>query len=342
MSAATRRPGFAVATAVFALLVVGALAVGSLIAATREMRSGSDTILQARAIMAAELGLESTVATWNREWNGAIARGFWRTWSSATPEGSTTTVRLSRLTDELFLIASEARAGPARRQIARVVRLDSGDPPLLATLAAGATVDSGSGDSVDGSDRVPAGWECPPAGSALAPFAVADTGALLRFGHFDWSKLVELANARISQRIISAAPRSTDEECDTTEPNNWGEPAKSNGGVCSSYYPVIHAPSDLTVDGGRGQGLLVVDGNLTLQGGVEFFGVVLVRGALIAGPGGGRITGAASVAGQGESRTLLNGIAIDFSRCTARKALLGTAIPVPVVERSWSEGFPDP
>jgi hypothetical protein len=334
-----QRPGFAVATALFALVVVGALAMGTLFAATYELRSGSAAIHQARAVMAAELGVEQTIATWNREWNGALARGYGRTLTLSTPEGAHLTARLTRLADELFLVASEARAGPARRQVARVVMLDTGDPLILAALGARAVVDASASAGIDGSDRAPVAWDCPSSGAALPPFIVADTSALLRFGQFDWDELVEGANARTTTRVSGIAPRSTDEECDTTDPDNWGEPARSNGGVCTSYYPVIHAPGDLIIDGGRGQGLLLVEGDLTLQGGFEFFGVVLVRGGLLSGPGGARVTGTVSIATQGEAEPVLGGIAIDFSRCAARKALLGIAVPVPVTERSWHEGF---
>lgn len=339
MNTVAQRPGFAVATALFALVVVGALAMGTLFAATYELRSGSAAIHQARAVMAAELGVEQTIATWNREWNGALARGYGRTSTLSTPEGARLTVHLTRLADELFLVASEARAGPARRQVARVVMLDTGDPLILAALGARTVVDVSASAGIDGSDRAPVGWDCPTPGAALPPLIIADSSALLRFGQFDWEELVEGANARTTARVSGTAPRFTDEECDTTAPDNWGEPARSNGGVCTSYYPVIHAPGDLIIDGGRGQGLLLVDGDLTLQGGFEFFGVVLVRGALHGGPGGARVTGTVSIAAQGEREPVLGGIAIDFSRCAARKALLGIALPVPVAGRSWHEGF---
>jgi hypothetical protein len=339
MSSAANRSGFAVATAVFALVVVGALAMGSLFAATHELRSGSEAVHQARAVMAADLGIEQTIATWNRQWTGALARGFGRTSTLSTPEGARVTVHVVRLADELFLVTSEARAGPGRRHVARVVRLDLDDPPLLAAVAARSIVDGGAGAAIDGSDRAPAGWDCPASGPALPPFLVADSSSLLRFGHFDWDELVGVANIRLTHRVTGAAARSTDEECDTADPNNWGEPTRSNGGACTSYYPVMHAPADLIIDGGRGQGLLLVDGDLTLQGGFEFFGTVLVRGALLGGPGGARVTGTVSIAALGASRSDLVDIRIGLSRCAARKALLGIALPVPIAERSWYEVF---
>jgi hypothetical protein len=337
--ALTNRPGFAVATAVFALVVVGALAMGTFFAATHELRSGSDAIYQTRAIAAAEFGIEDAIATWNRQWNGAFARGFGKTSTLSTPDGADLTVTVARLADELFLVTSEARAGPARRQVARVVRLDTRDPPLLAALGASAAVDVGVSAGIDGSDRSPGGWDCPAAGAALPPFILADTSALLGFGHLDWDELVAVATTRLTQQVTAVAPRFTDEECDTTDRSNWGEPTRSNGGACTGYFPLVHAPSDLVIDGGRGQGLLLVDGDLTLQGGFEFFGALLVRGALRGGPGGARITGTVSMAVQGATEPALDGIAINFSRCTARKALLSVAFPVPIVERSWYQGF---
>ena len=339
MNMAGVRSGFAVATAVFALMVVGALAMGALVAATYEMRTGTDAMHQARAVMAADFGVEQTIAAWKRGWNGAFARGFGRTSTHVMPEGPYVTVRLTRLADELFLVTSEAHAGPARRQTSRVVRLDAADPPLVAALSATRVLDAGMGGAIDGSDRVPLGWDCPAAGEPVPAQVVGDTSALLRFGHFDWDQLTAGATTHATHLTLGAAPRWTGEECDTTDPDNWGEPQKSNGGACTSYYPVIHSAGDLIVHGGRGQGLLLVDGDLTVQGGFQFFGTVLVRGALRGGPGGAYITGAVSVAGQGTTTSMLDGIVIGFSRCAARKALLTFALPVPIAERSWSEGF---
>jgi hypothetical protein len=339
VNAVKNRSGFALATAVFALVVVGALAVGTLVAATHELRSGSDAIHQARAIMAAELGIEHAIATWDRRWNGAFARGFGTMSTLTTPDAADLTVNVARLADELFLVTSDARAGPARRQVARVVRLETGDPSLRGALSARSPVDVGGTAGIDGSDRSPVGWDCPPAGPPLAPFVVTDTSALLRFGHFDWDHLVDVANTRLTGHVTGVAPRSTGEECDTADPTNWGEPTRSNGGACTGYFPVIHAPGDLVIHGGRGQGLLLVDGDLALQGGFEFFGAILVRGALRGGPGGARIIGTVSMAVQGATDPSLDAIAIAFSRCTARKALLDLGFPASVKERSWYEAF---
>lgn len=335
------RSGFAVATAVFALVVVGALAMGTLFAAGRELRSGTEAILQTRASMAAELGLEQTIAAWRTEWN-AIARGYSRVSQLATSEGASVSVRLTRLADELYLVTSEARAGPAKRQVARVVMLDLRDPRLFAAVTADTTVELDGGEELDGTDRSPPGWECAPPGAAIPPVASADTSEIRRFAQFGWDELARAALIRVTASLTGPAPRWSAEECDIADPNNWGEPTRLVGGPCMSYYPLIHAPGNLVIDGGRGQGLLLVDGDLTLRGGFEFFGVVLVRGALRGDAGGARLTGVVAIAAQGSTPSSLDGLSVAFSRCAARKALLGVASPVPIVDRSWYEAFEQP
>ncbi len=314
---------------------------GTLFAAGRELRSGTDAIMQTRASMAAELGLEQTIAAWRTEWN-AMARGSSRASQLAFPEGASVSVRVTRLADALLLVASEARAGPATRRVARVVMLDIRDPDLLATVIADTTAELGGGEGIDGMDRSPPGWECAPPGAAMPRVASADTSVILRFAQFGWDELARTALIRVTGSVTGPTPRWSAEECDITDSNNWGEPTRSVGGFCMSYYPLIYAPGDLVIDGGRGQGLLLVDGDLTLRGGFEFFGVVLVRGALRGDAGGARLTGVAAIAAQGSTPSSLDGISVAFSRCAARKALLGVARPVPIVDRSWYEPFGQP
>ena len=133
MNGAPSRQGFAVATAMFALVVVGALAMGTLFAATTELRAGSDAIHQARAIMAAELGLEQTIALWRREWNGAFGRGYGQSWTFSTAAGARVTGSLTRLADDLYLIPpmrapERLDAGGARRRWMHRPQLSAAPP----------------------------------------------------------------------------------------------------------------------------------------------------------------------------------------------------------------------
>ena len=178
--------------------------------------------------MAAELGIEQTIAEWNREWNG-LGRGYGRYWTSSTSEGAQLVIGVTRLTDDLFLITSEARAGPARRLVTRAVRLDVRDPPLLAALVTTRPGDTAGAAAIDESDHSPSQWDCPIPGPALPTIAVTDTTAPLHFGHFDWPALVGVAMTSLTVRVTGAVPRVSGEECDTSVPQNWGEPTGRTG-----------------------------------------------------------------------------------------------------------------
>jgi hypothetical protein len=79
--------------------------------------------------------------------------------------------------------------------------------------------------------------------------------------------------------------------CDTSDAANWGD---ISGGPCGGYAPVVHAPAELRVAEGAGQGILIADGPVTFASGTVYRGVIvagadvrvepgaLLRGAVIA------------------------------------------------------------
>lgn len=75
------------------------------------------------------------------------------------------------------------------------------------------------------------------------------------------------------------APRPSESGgvCDATDHWNWGDPARPYR-PCGSYFAVVASPTSLTLEGGQGQGLLVVDGDLLLRGGAALFGLVIASG----------------------------------------------------------------
>src|SRR5688500_19691699 len=109
----TRR-GFALATAVGAIALVGALVAGAFVASTTEFRTGRDAIQQTRAFEAAEYGNSAIRANWNNAWNHTMNRGdtLIRTYDAG---GAAANVRVTPPSDNIFLLSSEAsdRTGPA-------------------------------------------------------------------------------------------------------------------------------------------------------------------------------------------------------------------------------------
>src|SRR5439155_1075262 len=65
----------------------------------------------------------------------------------------------------------------------------------------------------------------------------------------------------------------------SANPANWGDPNRATpAGACESYFPTIHVLGDLKVTTGRGQGVLLVDGDFTVAGNFAFPGVRLAPG----------------------------------------------------------------
>jgi hypothetical protein len=92
---------------------------------------------------------------------------------------------------------------------------------------------------------------------------------------------------------------------------------------------------DLSLSGGIGQGILLVDGELSLSGGVEFYGLVVALGGLTVGAGGGHLTGAAIL--QALQVPSIASLRVDYSACVLRKVLRGPTRAIPLQYRSWAQ-----
>lgn len=224
---------------------------------------------------------------------------------------------------------------------------------------------------VDGADAAPAGWDDCAEGTPAAGIVASDTtvvgssggdcrsvgcldgapplvldpaigdSAGFPFVAAEWTHLVSAATTSFPGGSVVGGPerplgpRVREGECDTTVPENWGDPAR--GTECALYFPIVHVRGDLQLAGGAGQGTLLVDGDLTIAGGARFVGAVFVRGALRTGAGGAQIVGMTRVGGASELPSiLLAGADLGFSRCAVEAALATAATPE-ILPRSWIE-----
>ena len=133
-----------------------------------------------------------------------------------------------------------------------------------------------------------------------------------------------------------------DGACDKTAPLNFGEPRRDAGSVtqCYGYFPVVHGTASRTyfASGTRGQGILLVDGDLELVGGFEWAGLIIVRGQMKVTGTGNKINGAILTEGVAiETAGSIGGDAeVTFSKCAIDRAVNGAAQPAPV-SRGWAQ-----
>ena len=372
-AASRARPGVALVMAVVAMAVLGVLVAGVFFTALREQRDGRAAVHRVQALAVAEYGLASALSpdSWRPSWNLAERRGPLFTFTYAPGPDASDSVHLLKLDRNSFLLLSAGVAGPsiamASRRIGLLVTLRT---PLLAArsavIAMEAAVVSDS-SLVSGTDTVPPVWNCPPADEVRPAMVVADeslvdevactivqciagappigidsaaAGADMywRFGAVDRDSIAAAAVQLADDAFLSAPAPALDGagECDAARLNNLGDPSRFFGAEspCADYFPVLHAPGNMRIDGGVGQGTLLVDGNLTIAGGARFHGVVAVGGVL-------EITDLSELHGAAlASRVIVHGGSrVRYSSCAVERALRAAAMPVVPEGLTWSDMY---
>jgi len=147
-----------------------------------------------------------------------------------------------------------------------------------------------------------------------------------------------------------AAPSLTatnPQRCNTADQMNWGEPHRAGmlGYVsqCVNYFPILYGSGSKTVlaSGGRGQGLLLVEGDLEISGGFEWTGLIVAKGGLKIVGNGNKITGAllAQDVAIDDQNSISGNSTLQFSSCALAKAIKGSAIAEALGSRSWVQVY---
>ncbi len=198
-------------------------------------------------------------------------------------------------------------------------------------LAADTAWSSGGGDRVG---RRSAMTGSPP----LVEDAELSFASLTTFGDMTWDELVELANELPADAPGAIGPATRDGRCAMEDPTNWGAPADP-ASPCFDYFPIVHHAGLLTLSGGVGQGILLVDGDLDVSGGFQFYGAVIVRGRLTTRGEGGHFWGGVVVAdARRRASTLGGGTTITYSSCAIERSILNNPALTkvrPLALRSW-------
>jgi len=371
MSRSSQR-GFALAGAVFGLVIIATLVAGAFFVARQEMSVGRNNRTFASAFEAAEAGLNRTVAAWNTSMYNGLAVGASALDSNTLANNAFWRSDVRRLNSELFLIRVTGM-DPSRisqRQVAALTRLQFIAMDINAGLTTRGQLKLGGSSFIDGVDDEPGGWGCPTSNDTLAGILTRDSSQIstsgcgsfncvrgspkiqpdptindstfFKFGDLDWNELVGMATLRFNTSVgplNGIAPVGTSTTCNTANTSNWGEPLRPAAVAgCVNYFPIIYVNGNLKLTGGRGQGILLVENDLDVQGGFEFFGPVIVRGNLTTQGTGGHFNGGVLAANADlQLSTVLGDAVITYSSCVISRALNANSPGRLLSQRSWAE-----
>jgi hypothetical protein len=208
---------------------------------------------------------------------------------------------------------------------------------------------------ISGADVAPAGVDsCPSPDSAIAGIAapsVSITGSaqldgsppeLLRdardLNAFD--RLGGRATLVLPGGTYSIGPATVGTSCDLQSPTNWGDPGGS-GAPCGGYLPIVRIDGDLTLSGGIGQGILLVDGDLYVRSPFTFDGLVIVkRGADVTAQM--EVHGILAAAEIRSGTQAVTQLKVHYSKCIVSRDLRIAASLTPLASRAWIPLFQAP
>jgi hypothetical protein len=375
--------GMALAVAIFALVVVGALVAGAFFAGTQEQRVGENQRRVQSSFGVAEAGAQERVLTWDpgsmnkRPLYCNCAGGDSVEIPNApAPGGSGSYGGYSyKLGPNLFLIdvtgrdrASAAGAiaggGGARQRIGLITRIAPVDFGIHASLTTQGGVSLQGNANVNGADQIPTGWmACEPPG--VAQPGIRDNGGNVTTGgngnvvgnpavvndptldNTDFTQFGGATYAELAARATITLPTGTYKTqpvvdgagaCDHSVLTNWGD-GVNPASACGSYFPIIHIAGSAVLNGDQGQGILLVDGNLQVNGSYQFFGITIIQGDLTTAGGGStdaHFWGGTMAKNADLSIQNLSGKAtLNYSSCSIQAVLQATSPISQMRSRGW-------
>jgi hypothetical protein len=341
------RAGAALVAVVLLTLALFAVAHGMLALSLGELAASHASARLVEASAAADGAVHAVVAERGTGWLDSIPVGISSVVGTRTFGRAVGTGTLRRLAPEVWWVEGEGRRGTATDRAARLAwALDplervlelrgAVSVALDAPVALAGTVDVAtpanaespltSGDCAPWNGALAAhyaAWPLP----TVAAFHGPDT--LPRLGRVDFNDLLAAAEMDVAGAGVPA-PVEVGGVCVDSDPWNWGDP-EHRWRPCGDLVVMRRSLGALRVDGGAGQAVLVVDGDLTLGSGSRLFGLVIASGALRM-ESGAELVGMALAAG---GVTIDSGARVQASACwavlalAAQRATLGRLRPLP-------------
>ena len=366
--------GIALVVAIIALAVIGAIVAGTFFVSSLEQKTAANAVDVAQAYQAAEAGIVRTVAAWSPAYNTMAVDGSLATGPDSIARGVSANVTIFRLNSNLFLVRSVGTRRGATQTLASVLRLLTVDPSVSAALTTTGNVALIGNVAIDGTGAVPADWTvCGPVSGAggiragggveasdhpsiagAPPTVQRDssiTDAALRtpFDRLKDAATLSLAGGSGAGNFAAfngIGPSTTGalRTCDGADPANWGEPLRSGAHIaaCAGYAPVVYIEGNARIDGpGRGQGVLLVRGDLWISGAFSWVGLVIATGEVTISDANGAVAGAMFARGANlvSSGGAAGAPVVSYSKCALDYVLRSAAVARPLATRAWLQVF---
>ena len=372
MHATTRsRRGLALPMVLGAITLIGTLIAGVMYLATQDYRVGANTLNETRAEAAAEMGLNRLTTDWDQSKNTTMVTGDTLRMNYTDGGGATVSVFVTRLAGPFFWATAEAQTRGnslqygSRRRFGQLFRLNTPAVNFLGAVTAAGNIRVSGNVNVNGNDANPTGWSCSNAlvnmpGSVITPTATTsvngsviingnppfttsalagDTNTYFNYGSSTYTSLAALANVTLpGGNYNGMAPAVSSGVCNKSSTMNWGDPVRhSPAAACESYFPIIHITGNASLSTGTGQGILLVDGDLTKSGNFSFYGVVIARGTIRSSGSNNGVTGVemAAAIDLGDAVTLSGSTSIQYSSCAVQQALSASSTLTTTKGRAW-------
>ena len=327
-----RRDGAALVAVVLITLALFGIGHGLLALSLGELAASRASVRYLEAKVAADGAVRRVLADSGRAWMDSVAVGGSRELGSWTVGRARAEASVWRISSETWWVEGTGRFGTAALGTARMAwALDpvSSVTKLRAVLTVGPTSPLALSGVVEASaptsmDPPHTSADCGPwladlqASYASAPLSVVAASepadSLMPIRSLDVAAMLDEVDVQVSG-AGSAGPVESFGACTTTEAWNWGDPDRP-WGPCGPFMALRGSRGSLTM-AGVGQGILVVDGDVSLRGGARFYGLVLATGVLRV-EDGASLTGMAIASGGASVATTGK---VQGSACWAARAI---------------------
>lgn len=371
----TSEGGFVLPAALLGLVILTVLATAGFFTVRQDHRMSISQEHGKDAFFLTELGVAEVLEDWDNATYDALPQWGSLTVVDTTSTGSWS-VEVIKANERLFYLnaASQLSKGGdllsgASHRVGLAVRMALPDFDPRAAITTTVNVSVRGRARVNGTDSIPPNWDtsqCPDPLEDKAGVMMQDTSTFANggkskvngsppiaedstigpstftdFGDLHWDDLVQLATKVYSGGSINQLFPQFDASgnCNRAHIRNWGDP-ENPASSCGNYFPVIYIAGNANLQSGsRGQGILLVDGELAVRGDFLFHGLIIAKGGYNAQGSGNRVYGSVMASNLDfEQQKAVGRSSIQFSQCAVQRALINATElnrARPLWERSW-------